>query len=61
MGVKHGDVVVSIVVVSPWFSGESHASERTELSGDVGFEVDVKKDQLFRDGKSFHLESFKDY
>lgn len=43
--VDDGEVVVSVVIISPGLAGEAHAGERAKLSLDVGFEVNVEVDE----------------
>jgi hypothetical protein len=54
-----GEVVVGVVIIGTGFASETHTGERTELSGDIGLEEDVKIDEMGRNGESEHLETLK--
>jgi hypothetical protein len=58
---EDGEVVVSVVIVGSRLSGEAHASEGSELSVNVGFQMDVEVDESLRDGEAVHFEALKDH
>jgi hypothetical protein len=58
---EDGEVVVSVVIVGSRLSGETHASEGSELSVNVGFQVDVEVNEGLRDGEAVHFEAFEDH
>jgi len=61
LGEEDGKVIVSVVIVGSGFSGKAHASEGSELSVDVGFQVDVEVNEGWRNGEAVHFEAFEDH
>lgn len=60
LAVDDGEIVVGVVIVSSGFASQSHACQRTKLSGDIGLEVDVEVDEMLGNAQSLHLQDFKD-
>ena len=50
LGVEDSEVVIGVVVISSGFAGETHASEGSELGGDMRLEVEVELNEVGRDG-----------
>lgn len=54
------EVVVGVVVVGARLAGESHASQGSELSFNIGLQVDVKINKLAWNAQLQHLLALKD-
>lgn len=55
-GGDDGETVIGVVVVSSGFPGEAHASEGSELAGDIALEPEMIILEKFWDAASVHFE-----